>query len=229
MKKVVLFAVPVLAAFAVYWNMSVEDLSTEKVAIKSHSDSKAEVNKMSQPEKVVVDSYAKKPQADALVEEQALDGELWQASDEAKGVLEASNTLPADLKGEVYLELDLNELAALEIGSTINLAIPQVGESYPGEVDYITEHKNGDRTVEANIPGFDRAYMAVITIGEKGVYGQMNLPTGAYVIQSVGSHAWLASKTDLSKGHQEDSGEHLHAEKLEPVSLLEGDEDPFGK
>lgn len=138
-----------------------------------------------------------------------IDGELWRESAMAKASLHTSNGLPADLHGEVYLEIDLAELLEMQPGSSMNLTIPQMDASFAAEVDVVQEHAEGMRTMEAYLPGYSPVYMAVITVGPEGVFGQMNLPVGAYAIQGQGQHAWLAAKADMAAQHHMDDAEYL--------------------
>ena len=83
---------------------------------------------------------------------------VWTTSEDGKKVLEAEGYIPADVTDEAYIELDREELMTVEVGEYLDLYIPQFGGSYTGEVDHVVTHPNGDRTVEAHIPGAGSLY-----------------------------------------------------------------------
>lgn len=135
--------------------------------------------------------------------EQFKDTVVWQVSEEAEEALKESEFLANDLKNEAYIELDVWELDNLAVGDYMDLYIPQIGGSFTGEVDMVTNHPNGDRTVEAYIPGAGSLYSAVITYSENAVYGTLGTQDDVYFIEGDGRHAWIASKRDLIANHQE--------------------------
>lgn len=126
---------------------------------------------------------------------------VWQVSEEGEAILKAEGHIPGDVVNEVYVELDVEELRTVEIGEFIDLYIPQIGGSYTGEVDFITEHENGDRTVEAAIPGAGKLFSAVITLGEDAVYGNLGTQADVFVMEGNGQYAWIASKSELIANH----------------------------
>ena len=150
---------------------------------------------------------------------------VWQLSEEGEKVLKAEGKIPGDVENEAYVELDIAELKSVEVGDYIDLYIPQIGGSYTGEVDYITQHPNGDRTVEAYIPGAGSLYSAVITLGENAVYGTLGTQADVYIMEGNGRYAWMAAKADLVSNHSPD-----HADGVMPegdVVLNEGSDDVF--
>ncbi len=131
------------------------------------------------------------------------DSIIWIESEESKTALKDSGTLPPDLAEEAYIEVDLNELNTVELGDNLDLYIPQLGGSYNGQVDHISNHPNGDRTVEAFIPGAGTLYSAVITIGENAIYGNIATQEDVFILEGIGKHAWLAPKSAMIANHQE--------------------------
>lgn len=128
---------------------------------------------------------------------------VWQESEQSKAVLQKSGMIPADVREEAYVEVDLDELRTVEIGEYLDLYIPQLGGSYTGEVDYIQTHPNGDRTVEAHIPGAGTLYAAVITIGEEAIYANLATQEDVFIMEGIGKHAWIAPKSAMSQNHVE--------------------------
>lgn len=131
------------------------------------------------------------------------DSIIWQESEQSKKILEASGFIPDDVAEQAYVEVDLEELKAVEIGDSLDLYIPQLGGSYNGEVDHIQQHSNGDRTVEAFIPGAGSLYSAVITIGEDAIYGNLATQEDVFVLEGIGKHAWIAPKSAMIAKHKE--------------------------
>lgn len=131
------------------------------------------------------------------------DSIIWTESEDSQEILIESGTLPPDLAEEAYIEVDLNELNTVELGDSLDLYIPQLGGSYNGQVDHISNHPNGDRTVEAFIPGAGSLYSAVITIGENAIYGNIATQEDVFVLEGIGKHAWLAPKSAMIANHQE--------------------------
>ncbi|WP_133406386.1 hypothetical protein [Parashewanella tropica] len=160
------------------------------------------------------------PSKEKTVNANEKDTVVWVDSAEAEQVLKAQGKLPADLTKEHYIELDIEELKALEVGDYIDLYIPQMGGSYTGEVDFIQSHSNGDKTIEANIPGAGRLYSAVITMGEEAVYGNLATQNDTYILEGSGKYAWIASRTDLESQHSK-----AHSDALIPKGKVEHKKD----
>ena len=137
-------------------------------------------------------------------ENQQLFNGISRPSDEAKEILEEAGVLPEDLKGESYVEFDLDSLRSLEVGDTFNLEIPQTLEMFSAEVTKVNTFDNGDKSVFVRLVGSDGAmHTTVLTVGEDALYGQFTTASGNYVFESKGKHGWLAAKRDLYKSHVE--------------------------
>lgn len=127
---------------------------------------------------------------------------IWQTSEEAKNALQANpEKLPGDLAEEAYIKLNTNAISQMVIGDGFDVQIPQQGSSLAAEVDYITEHPNGDKTVEAFFPGMDKYFSAVFTIGSERSYAQISTPNGVYILEAQGENAWITSRQALVASH----------------------------
>lgn len=145
---------------------------------------------------------------------------VWTTSEDGKKVLEAEGYIPADVTDEAYIELDREELMTVEVGEYLDLYIPQFGGSYTGEVDHVVTHPNGDRTVEAHIPGAGSLYAAVITLGENATYGNLATPHDVFVLEGNDKYAWIAPKSSMMQNHIErepDSERPLSDDNAEEV------------
>lgn len=145
---------------------------------------------------------------------------VWTTSEDGKKVLEAEGYIPADVTDEAYIELDREELMTVEVGEYLDLYIPQFGGSYTGEVDHVVTHPNGDRTVEAHIPGAGSLYAAVITLGENATYGNLATPRDVFVFEGNDKYAWIAPKSSMMQNHIErepDSERPLSDDNAEEV------------
>ena len=145
---------------------------------------------------------------------------VWTTSEDGKKVLEAEGYIPADVTHEAYIELDREELMTVEVGEYLDLYIPQFGGSYTGEVDHVVTHPNGDRTVEAHIPGAGSLYAAVITLGENATYGNLATPRDVFVLEGNDKYAWIAPKSSMMQNHIErepDSERPLSDDNAEEV------------
>ncbi|MCZ8528755.1 hypothetical protein [Alteromonas sp. PRIM-21] len=145
---------------------------------------------------------------------------VWTTSKEGKKVLEAEGHIPADVTDEAYIELDREELMTVEVGEYLDLYIPQFDGSYTGEVDHVVTHPNGDRTVEAHIPGAGSLYAAVITLGENATYGNLATPRDVFVLEGNDKYAWIAPKSSMMQNHIErepDSERPLSDDNAEEV------------
>lgn len=131
------------------------------------------------------------------------DSIIWYESEISQQVMQDAGVMPPDVANEAYIEVDLDELLTVELGESLDLYIPQLGGSYNGEVDHISEHPNGDRTVEAFIPGAGSLYSAVITIGENAIYGNIATQEDVFILEGIGKHAWIAPKSAMIANHQE--------------------------
>ncbi|NVJ49281.1 MAG: hypothetical protein HWE11_02765 [Gammaproteobacteria bacterium] len=127
---------------------------------------------------------------------------IWQESLKAQEILQANpEKLPGDLAGEAYVELSTAKIKSMVMGDQFEVAIPQLGGSLAAEVDYITEHPNGDKTVEAFFPGMDRYFSVVFTVGAAQTYAQISTPDGVYILEGQGDYAWIASRQSLVASH----------------------------
>ena len=138
------------------------------------------------------------------VEEQPSDnfeGDLWRVSEEAKEILQQSVELPKDLRGEHYLELDVETIEKLDMGDTFELVLPHIGTSFTAEVDKMVTHSEGIRTIEANFPGMDKRNFSVITLVPGGLYVEISTPAGAFTMQGTGRYAWIAARGDIPTPH----------------------------
>ncbi len=127
---------------------------------------------------------------------------IWQESQEAKDVLQSQpEKLPGDLAKEAYIEIDTGKLKAMTLGDQFDVEIPQLAGSLAAEVDYITEHPNGDKTVEAKFPGMDKYFSAVFTIGAEQTYAQISTPDGVFILEGQGNYAWITSREALVASH----------------------------
>ena len=145
---------------------------------------------------------------------------VWTTSEDGKKVLEAEGYIPADVTDEAYIELDREELMTVEVGEYLDLYIPQFGGSYTGEVDHVVTHPNGDRTVEAHIPGAGSLYAAVITLGENATYGNLATPRDVFVLEGNDKYARIAPKSSMMQNHIErepDSERPLSDDNAEEV------------
>lgn len=144
---------------------------------------------------------------DELLETLSSDAEfngISRPSSEAKAVLEEAGVLPKDLKGEAYVEFDLEGLRRLEVGDTFNLEIPQTSEMFSAEVTKTSIFDNGDKSVFGRLVGSDgELHTTVLTVGDGALYGQFTTASGNYVFESLGQHGWLAAKRDLYRNHVE--------------------------
>ncbi len=127
---------------------------------------------------------------------------LWEESEKAREVLQANpEKLPGDLAGEAYIELNTQQMKSMQLGDVFELTIPQLGTSLAAEVDMVTEHPNGDKTIEANFPGMDKYYSVVFTIGAANSYAQVSTPDGVYLLEAQGDYAWITSRQSLVASH----------------------------
>lgn len=152
------------------------------------------------------------------------DSIVWQLSEDAEHILKEEGFLPTDLKNAAFIKVDTKELRTVEVGDYLDLYIPQIGGSYTGEVDYIQIHPNGDRTVEAYIPGAGTLYSAVITLGDNALYATLGTQADVYIMEGNGEHAWIASKSDLVANHSTS-----HKDGVVPSGPVQSiaEDDPF--
>ncbi|MFA0810249.1 hypothetical protein [Microbulbifer epialgicus] len=178
---------------------------------KGQSNSKSQVAKISDP-KIVVDRVPIGKASEEVVEEEVSISDeiieeaemaLWEQSELAREVLHANGRLPKDLKGETYLELNVEMLRNLEVGDYIDLDLPGVEGDYDAQVSSIQQHASGNKSLELNFPGYARLVGATITLGKDVVYAQLNLPSGSYTMEAQDGYAWIAPNGALIQGHVE--------------------------
>ncbi|MCH9692780.1 MAG: hypothetical protein K0U59_12100 [Gammaproteobacteria bacterium] len=208
MKKNISFLVVVLLVVAGYlvWNTNQADVQgltavskEPKVAVDTvpHITNSVELTETKQNTTPSVKETAK---------------DLWKESKLAQQVLEESDYLPADLNAAKYLELDVNRLKNMALGDYLKLSMPGVSGNYDAQVSKIEQHSSGNRTVQMNFPGLAQVYNASFTLGVDTVYGHLTLPTGSYTLEAQGSYAWVASKADLARNHEEKHDQSLSAD-----------------
>jgi len=178
---------------------------------KGQSNSESQVAKIPEP-KMVVDKVPVEITQDEVVEDEpSIEDELieeaekvlWEESELAREVLHESGRLPKDLKGETYLELNVDMLRNLEIGEYVDLDLPGVEGEYDAQVGNIQQHASGNKSLNLNFPGHARLFGATITLGKDVVYAQLNLPSGSYTMEAQGDYAWIAPNGALIQGHVE--------------------------
>lgn len=127
---------------------------------------------------------------------------LWEESEKAREFLQSiPEKLPGDLAGEAYIEVNTQRIKEMQLGDVFELTVPQLGTSLSAEVDMVTEHPNGDKTIEANFPGMDKYYSVVFTVGASNSYAQVSTPDGVYLLEAHGDYAWIASRHSLVASH----------------------------
>ncbi|MCL1127729.1 hypothetical protein [Shewanella surugensis] len=155
-----------------------------------------------------------------------VDGLMFSSSKKAEEVLKASGKLRENLEGEVYLEINTEELLGLSIGDTFRLDIPELDIFYDIEVNDAYQDQFGNKTIEARLPDQDMTYSSVFTLNERAIYANVSTPDGIYLMQGNGQYAWMAETNDLSHGvimdsiennHMDNSNGHEYQEVLQPM------------
>ncbi|WP_299493611.1 hypothetical protein [uncultured Shewanella sp.] len=234
MKKQSLIAVSVIAAISVglyFYQLNDNNISESQVASKINMNKPVSVD--IKPEKKYLknnESLQKKQLSSEVqidnVEPSYVDSLMFVSSKEAEDVLKASGKLRENLEGEVYLNINAQELLSLNTGDTFRLDIPELDMFYDIEVSNAYEDQFGNKTIEANLPDQDMTYSSVLTINERAIYANIATPDGIYVMQGNGQYAWMAETNDLSRGVIMDSFEnntadnsnvHDHQEVTQPM------------
>ncbi|USD23148.1 hypothetical protein MJO52_08430 [Microbulbifer variabilis] len=203
---------------------------------KGQSNTERQVAKIPEP-KLAIDRFPVEDSLDEVVEGEAsamdepleeVENILWEESELAKQVLHENGRLPKDLKGETYLELNVDMLRNLEIGEYVDMDLPGVEGDYDAQVGSIQQHASGNKSLELNFPGHARLFGATITLGKDVVYAQLNLPSGSYTMEAQDGFAWIAPNGALIQGHVENGDlrrkPSSQGKKLEGGDLLVEDE-----
>lgn len=236
MKKILLVLAMGILLVAIGKGLSFTDEHTEilqgknvqnKAPVEVLAQREEEIASQPIPDKSAVAQINTEQEAEKILQ----DGDvmaLWQTSEQAELVLNESNRLPVDLAGEVYLDFNPAILRNAQVGDSIDIHIPQLGENHIAEVKKVTSHENGDRTVKAKIIGSNALARAIFTVGETSSYARISLPTDTFVMQSEGNHAWIASVTEMIKSHaKRDDGVVADKDVLPSIGVTPGN-DPFG-
>ena len=125
---------------------------------------------------------------------------LWRHSHQAKAALQKQHRKLLQ-PGIDFVELDLASLYTLAVGDKFRFDGPLGKKLYQGQVEFVTDHANGDITLEASILGEASPTRASFTISPQRVYAELALPSGTFVLQSVGEYAWLSAKSKLANKH----------------------------
>ncbi len=120
-------------------------------------------------------------------------------SEEAEKELTRLGKVREDLEGEAFIEVDHDEIIALNVGDTLKIEIPELDMFYDVKVDYVSNDAFGNKTVEAELPNYDARYSSVITVGKDAIYANISTPQGLYVMEGNGRYAWVAETQDLIK------------------------------
>ena len=140
-----------------------------------------------------------KPQQTQRTEPIHIDDLMFTSSQKAEDFLKASGKLRKDLAGEVYLEINAEQLLGLTKGDTFQLDIPELKILHDIEVKEAYQDQFGNKTVEAHLSDQDAIYGSVFTINERAIYANVSTPNGIYVMQGNGQYVWMAETNDLSK------------------------------
>lgn len=97
------------------------------------------------------------------------------------------------------LKFNHQQVKTLNIGDHLSLSIPQTGQAYDIEIQRVTKHQNGTRTLTAEITNTPMPYRVVVTEGPKTTFATINTPEGTFSLDAAGEEAWLVSQQDLDR------------------------------
>tara|TARA_R110000737_G_C14581811_1_gene485811 strand:+ start:432 stop:1142 length:711 start_codon:yes stop_codon:yes gene_type:complete len=143
-------------------------------------------------------------------------------SETAEKVLKASGKLRENLRGEVYLEIDNNHIASLEVGDILELNIPFFDMYQDVAIESTKFDSRGNKIINAAFLMNDDIYTTTITINERAIYGHIETPHGIYSLAGNGQYAWMAEAKDLVHGAIPDQiGGNPHDGSADPQPIIE--------
>ncbi|WP_444922524.1 hypothetical protein ACJJID_09545 [Microbulbifer sp. CnH-101-G] len=187
--------------------------------LKNQPAPESQSAKLPEP-KMVVDRVPVEAASSGVAEEVATAEEeldesgrpLWSESELAKEFLHENDRLPVDLKGETYLEIDVEMLRSLEVGDYIDIDLPGIEGSYDAQVGEVEQHASGNKSLQVNFLGQARLHGATFTIGKNSVYAQLNTPAGSYSLEAQDGYAWIAPNGALISNHVEKHDKDMSSE-----------------
>tara|TARA_R110000737_G_scaffold61057_2_gene88008 strand:- start:9608 stop:10327 length:720 start_codon:yes stop_codon:yes gene_type:complete len=140
----------------------------------------------------------------------------------AETVLKASGKLRENLRGEVYLAIDNDHIAALEAGDTLELDIPFFDIYQDVAIESTKFDSRGNKTINASFLMNEDIYTTTITLNKRAIYGHIETPHGIYSLAGNGQYAWMAEVKDLVHGAIPDQmGGNTHDGSADPQPIID--------
>ena len=95
------------------------------------------------------------------------------------------------------LKIDHEKISALRSGDKIELPIPQLGQTFQMQVENVTRHGNGDRSLKGHIDDDETPYSVIMTEGKTITFATINTPGGSFTLEAEGDQGWIMSAADL--------------------------------
>ncbi|MFT6437094.1 MAG: hypothetical protein ACJAVI_005168 [Candidatus Azotimanducaceae bacterium] len=97
------------------------------------------------------------------------------------------------------LKFNHQQIKKLNVGDQVSLSIPQTGQAFDMQVQRVTKHQNGTRTLIAEITNTPVPYSVVVTEGSTTTFATVNTPEGTFSLDAAGDEAWLVAQLELDQ------------------------------
>lgn len=142
-------------------------------------------------------------------------GFAWSQADSAQVAPEWLPLQGAQVSGAVFVALG-EAMPTWRSGDAIQIAIPQLGATYPAVIDRIDDAFAGNRSFIGKLDVDARNFSFVITVGARNVFGYVGTPGGSYELVANRRFGWLMPTANMDE----------HVDYSKPDYLLPGETRP---
>ncbi|MBV1876690.1 MAG: hypothetical protein KUG79_03510 [Pseudomonadales bacterium] len=97
----------------------------------------------------------------------------------------------------IPMKLDQQQISSLRKGDEMSFPIPQTNQAYQMQVEQVSRHKNGDRSLKGHLVDTSIPYSVTVTEGSNSLYATINTPDGSYLMEADGENGWIMSLAEL--------------------------------
>ncbi|MCY4011626.1 MAG: hypothetical protein OXG82_02805 [Gammaproteobacteria bacterium] len=125
-------------------------------------------------------------------------GLAWSKADSTQVAAEWVPSHGAEVTGAVFVALG-EAMTTWRSGDAVQIAIPQLGATYPAVIDRIDSAFAGNRSYIGKLDADTRAFSFVITVGARNVFGYVGTPDGTYELVANRRFGWLMPTANMDE------------------------------
>ena len=125
-------------------------------------------------------------------------GLAWSEADSTQVAAQWVPSHGAEVTGAVFVALG-EAMPTWRSGDAVQIAIPQLGATYPAVIDRIDSAFAGNRSYIGKLDVDARSFSFVITVGERNVFGYVGTPDGTYELVANRRFGWLMPTANMDE------------------------------